>query len=213
MKYTQVFSTLSSILRLLRDLQTRTILDEFGGRRGLDEPNPREWRQLMDADLELAGQKSTLKSELEPRLLMPQLAKEAANKAFLFPPITTATTAGSGFLSEGTELNLSIPPSASVYPPQYSAILFGPPGTAKTTICTSIASYLGWNFLTIDTACFLANGLQNVASRMTYVFDRLKALDRTIILFDEIEEFCLDRENPALGMESRMLTTAMLTQV
>lgn len=38
-------------------------------------------------------------------------------------------------------------------------------------------------------------------------------LRRTIILFDEIEEFCLDRENPALGMESRMLTTAMLTQV
>jgi SpoVK/Ycf46/Vps4 family AAA+-type ATPase len=36
---------------------------------------------------------------------------------------------------------------------------------------------------------------------------------RTIILFDEIEEFCLDRENPSLGMESRMLTTAMLTQL
>ena len=33
-------------------------------------------------------------------------------------------------------------------------------GTAKTTICTSVASYLGWNFLTIDTASFLANGLQ-----------------------------------------------------
>ena len=32
-------------------------------------------------------------------------------------------------------------------------------------------------------------------------------------MFDEIEEFCLDRENPSLGMESRMLTTAMLTQV
>jgi len=40
-----------------------------------------------------------------------------------------------------------------------------------------------------------------------------QALDRTIILFDEIEEFCLDRDNPALGMESRLLTTAMLTQV
>ena len=190
-------------------------------------------------------------------------------------------------------------------------------GTAKTTICTSIASYLGWNFLTIDTASFLADGLQNVASRMSYIFDRLKVLERsqvpslcwcviallylftlfiylrlylffsflffhsfyilplfhffffflflslelvytslsllslwvrkyilsslyfnafycythlaipisyhpyfiylyscrTIILFDEIEEFCLDRENPSLGMESRMLTTAMLTQV
>ena len=48
---------------------------------------------------------------------------------------------------------------------------------------------------------------------MSYIFDKLKALERTIILFDEIEEFCLDRENPNLGMESRMLTTAMLTQL
>ena len=76
-----------------------------------------------------------------------------------------------------------------------------------------MASYLGWNFVTIDTACFLADGLESIAARMRYVFERLQALDRTIILFDEIEEFCLDRENPALGMESRMLTTAMLTQV
>ena len=28
--------------------------------------------------------------------------------------------------------------------------------------------------------------LQNVASRMSYIFDKLKALERTIILFDEI---------------------------
>ena len=34
-----------------------------------------------------------------------------------------------------------------------------------------------------------------------------------MILFDEIEEFCLDREDKSLSMESRMLTTAMLTQV
>lgn len=34
-----------------------------------------------------------------------------------------------------------------------------------------------------------------------------------VILFDEIEEFCLDRETPGLGMESRMLTTSMLTKI
>jgi len=76
-----------------------------------------------------------------------------------------------------------------------------------------MACYLGWNFVTIDTACFLADGLENVAARMVYIFERLKALERTIILFDEIEEFCLDRENINLSMESRMLTTAMLTQL
>jgi MoxR-like ATPase len=39
--------------------------------------------------------------------------------------------------------------------PLYSGILFGPPGTAKTSIVTAIAYYLGWSFVTIDTADFL----------------------------------------------------------
>ena len=95
----------------------------------------------------------------------------------------------------------------------YSAILFGPPGTAKTTICESLAERMGWDFVVIDTAAFLADGLTNVASRIRYVFDRLGALSECVILFDEIEEFCLDRETPGLGMESRMLTTAMLTAI
>ena len=48
---------------------------------------------------------------------------------------------------------------------------------------------------------------------ISYVFERLQSLERCVILFDEIEEFCLDRETPGLGMESRMLTTAMLTAI
>jgi len=95
----------------------------------------------------------------------------------------------------------------------YSAILFGPPGTAKTTICESLAQRMGWDFVVIDTSTFLADGLSNVASRIRYVFDRLQRLNQCVILFDEIEEFCLDRETPGLGMESRMLTTAMLTAI
>lgn len=95
----------------------------------------------------------------------------------------------------------------------YSAILFGPPGTAKTTICESLAQRMGWDFVVIDTTAFLADGLTNVASRIRYVFERLQRLNECVILFDEIEEFCLDRETPGLGMESRMLTTAMLTAI
>ena len=48
---------------------------------------------------------------------------------------------------------------------------------------------------------------------MSRIFERLMALEKCVILFDEIEEFCLDREDKSLSMESRMLTTAMLTQV
>lgn len=88
-----------------------------------------------------------------------------------------------------------------------------PAGTAKSTVCEAIARHLGWPLLTIDTADLLASGLEHIASRMTYVFERLLALERTVILFDEIEEFCLDRTANSLSMESRMLTTAMLTQL
>ena len=41
----------------------------------------------------------------------------------------------------------------------------------------------------------------------------IQALNKCIVLFDEIEEFALDRENPGLSMESRMLTTAILTAI
>lgn len=103
--------------------------------------------------------------------------------------------------------------SGPAYGASYSAILFGPPGTAKTTICEALADRMGWDFVVIDTAAFLADGLSNVAARIRYVFERLQALEKCVILFDEIEEFCLDREAPGLGMESRMLTTAMLTAI
>lgn len=95
----------------------------------------------------------------------------------------------------------------------YSAVLFGPPGTAKTTTAEAVAAALGYGFVVIDTACFLEDGLANIASRIAYVFDRLERLRDCVILFDEIEEFCLDRTTPGLGMESRILTTAMLTRL
>ena len=72
---------------------------------------------------------------------------------------------------------------------------------------------MGYDFVVIDTATFLADGLTNVAARIRYVFTRLMALNKCVILFDEIEEFVLDREIPNLSMESRMLTTAMLTAI
>ena len=66
----------------------------------------------------------------------------------------------------------------------YSAVLFGPPGSAKTTIGQSLAEKIGYDFLTIDTSEFLADGLTCVAARIRYVFSRLQALRRCVILFD-----------------------------
>jgi len=68
------------------------------------------------------------------------------------------------------------------YGAAYSAILFGPPGTAKTSICEALAQRMGYDFCVIDTAAFLADGLSKVSARIRYVFTRLMALKKCVIL-------------------------------
>ena len=147
--------------------------------------------------------------------VIPQISKTAWER--LLDSDIMSTGGGTRTLKSVLTERVLVPFEESVSNPSfgaaYSAILFGPPGTAKTTICESLAERMGWDFVVIDTAAFLADGLTNVASRIRFVFDRLGALNECVILFDEIEEFCLDRETPGLGMESRMLTTAMLTAI
>ena len=85
----------------------------------------------------ITGDATTLKGELESRLLLPQLAKEAASRAYLFPPadintntissgIATISSSSSGGSSGGSGGGGGS--DTSIGPPQYSAILFGPPG-------------------------------------------------------------------------------------
>ena len=147
--------------------------------------------------------------------VIPQISTKAWER--LLDSDIMGTSGGTRTLKSILTERILVPFEESVSNPSfgaaYSAILFGPPGTAKTTICESLAERMGWDFVVIDTAAFLADGLTNVASRIRFVFDRLGALNECVILFDEIEEFCLDRETPGLGMESRMLTTAMLTAI
>mmetsp|Transcript_34575 Transcript_34575/g.45842 ORF Transcript_34575/g.45842 Transcript_34575/m.45842 type:complete len:423 (-) Transcript_34575:313-1581(-) len=180
----QTLTCISRIRKNIRELLNDDVLYEFGGRSLSDEgPKMAAWDRLLDTDLGTSGR--SLKSVLEERMVLPFGNTQNDSGEKCSPSIGAA----------------------------YSSILFGPPGTAKTTICESLAERMGWDFVVIDTASFLADGLTNVAGRIKYVFDRLQALENCIILFDEIEEFCLDRETPGLGMESRMLTTAMLTAI
>jgi hypothetical protein len=189
----QVLKCVSRMGSVVRRLLHVDVLEEFRGRSNHGVPRLASWERLLDTDLgdpSMPGHR-TLKDVLSERMIRP----------FSDAIATTMTPGGSG---------TSRVPKVGI---AYSAILFGPPGTAKTTICESLAERMGWDFVVIDTSNFLEDGLTNVASRIRYMFDRLGSLTNCVILFDEIEEFCLDRETPGLAMESRLLTTSMLTQL
>ena len=181
--------TVTCVMRLRKVIQRllhMDVLDEFRGKANNGVPKLASWDRLLDTDLG------------DPMTPEYRTLKDVINERMIQPFSDTISIAGSMCPKVGCS---------------YSAILFGPPGTAKTTICESLAERMGWDFVVIDTSNFLEDGLTNVASRIRYMFDRLRCLNNCVILFDEIEEFCLDRENPGLGMESRLLTTSMLTQL
>jgi SpoVK/Ycf46/Vps4 family AAA+-type ATPase len=74
-----------------------------------------------------------------------------------------------------------------------SICFYGPPGTGKTTLASSIAEVLGWSFIRIEPSAFVKDGMDKFAQRVSYVFDCLKHLERTVILFDEMDEYIKKR--------------------
>ena len=75
-----------------------------------------------------------------------------------------------------------------------AAILFGPPGASKTTLCRSIAEAIGWSYVELHASHFVAEGLSRVQRTADNIFKQLMQLDNTVILFDEIDELVRARK-------------------
>ncbi|MFP5318764.1 MAG: AAA family ATPase [Acidimicrobiia bacterium] len=87
-------------------------------------------------------------------------------------------------------LPLSRPDLASrhaVDPPS-AIMLFGPPGTGKTTFAKGLASLLGWPFVEIQPGELAADGPDRQAQRLAQMFDRILALPNAVVFVDEVEE-------------------------
>jgi hypothetical protein len=93
-----------------------------------------------------------------------------------------------------------------------SAILFGPPGTSKTSLVRALANIIDWNYVEIHASHFVADGLTQVQKTADRIFKQLSELDHVVVLFDEIDELVRERniEKDAFG---RFLTTSMLPKL
>jgi hypothetical protein len=93
-----------------------------------------------------------------------------------------------------------------------SAILFGPPGTSKTTLIRSLAGAIDWQYVELHASHFVAEGLTQVQKTADKIFKQLLELDHAVVLFDEIDELVRERdiEKDAFG---RFLTTSMLPKL
>lgn len=67
-------------------------------------------------------------------------------------------------------------------------LLFGPPGTTKTTIARAVANGLEWPLISLSPGTFIEHGLESIEQRAAEVFDDLQALSQTVVILDECEE-------------------------
>jgi hypothetical protein len=87
-----------------------------------------------------------------------------------------------------------------------SLLLFGPPGTAKTTVVKSLADGLKWPLVSLSPGNFIERGLEYIEAQAKMVFDRLLRLSRVVVLFDECDELFRDRKPTAATDQVRNIT-------
>jgi SpoVK/Ycf46/Vps4 family AAA+-type ATPase len=77
--------------------------------------------------------------------------------------------------------------------PPAAVMLFGPPGTGKTTFAKAVAGRLGWPFVELLPSK-LAGPSDNLAAELRAAMEALTALDEVVVFIDEFDEIATRRE-------------------
>ncbi|MFZ4374079.1 MAG: ATP-binding protein [Mycobacterium sp.] len=94
-----------------------------------------------------------------------------------------------------------------VSPPK-AVILFGPPGTGKTSFAKAISSRLGWPFVELFPSRMAATGTGGLAASLRDAFAEMAELDELVLFIDEVEEIATARSGAStaeLGVTNELL--------
>jgi hypothetical protein len=98
-----------------------------------------------------------------------------------------------------------------------SVLLFGPPGTSKTTLVQAVAHSLKWPVVFLSPGTFIEHGMEAIEASAQSVFGRLQSLRRVVVIFDECDELFRDRSrsesNDGPRNISAFVTASMLPKL
>lgn len=72
-------------------------------------------------------------------------------------------------------------------------VLFGPPGTGKTTFAKGVASRLQWPFVEIEPGELAGDGFERAAKRLAETFRAVLELPSAVVFIDEVEDIASER--------------------
>jgi transitional endoplasmic reticulum ATPase len=98
----------------------------------------------------------------------------------------------------------------AVQPPK-AVVLFGPPGTGKTTFAKGISSRLGWPFIEIQPSELSADKPEQEARALAQILDRILELPAAVVFVDEVEDLASIRHDQRKA--SPRVTNEFLKQI
>lgn len=76
-------------------------------------------------------------------------------------------------------------------------LLYGPPGTSKTSFVNGVAQAKKWDLILLSPSDFISDSVDKIEHRARQIFHDLMHIDECVILFDEMDSLLLDRDGKA----------------
>ena len=92
-----------------------------------------------------------------------------------------------------------------------SMLLFGPPGSGKSTVGRALAKRLKWEYVELTPGLFLDEGNDKIISKLNRIFKRLVRLKKKVIFFDEVDQLVESRKKGGEG--SKWIVTSILPKL